>query len=179
MYLVKGLDYENKYIKWAESKYKNCIFYQTPHYALYSFIRSGYLGIKKDKTISKSTIKDIDKKYRQILNIEWSFYGFKKIDGITRRFMLNDCKVGYNTNTQKVYPLMDMKNSEILKYIKDNNLIQPFNYGTTKPSSGCDISTIEFLLYIREKYPNDLDKIIKQFPLTEVNLIKYDMYGKN
>lgn len=179
MYLVKDLDYENRYIAWAKKKYSNIEFHQTPHYALYSFIKHGYLGIKKDSTQSKTTISKIDEKFKVKLNIEWSVYGFKKNDGITRRLMLNDYKDGLSYNTKKAYPLMDLKNSYVLNYIKDNNLIEPFNYGTTKPSSGCDISTPEFQDYLRSKYPNDLIKIYNQFPLAETILFKYDNYGKN
>lgn len=178
MYIVKNLDYEDRYISWAEKKYKNAVFYKTPHYALYSFIRNGYLGIKKDKNVRKLTIKDIDEKFRNTLGINYSIYGFKKIDGITRRLMLNTYENGIS-NTNKCYPLMDLKNKDVLNYISDNDLIKPFNYGTKKPSSGCDISTPQFLVYLREKYPNDLKKIFNQFPLAEIILFKYDNYGEN
>jgi 3'-phosphoadenosine 5'-phosphosulfate sulfotransferase (PAPS reductase)/FAD synthetase len=178
MYIVKDLDYENKYIKWAENKYPNCEFIQTPHYCLYSFIKHGYLGIKKDESFNKMTISRIDDKIRLKTGINYSVYGFKKNDGITRRLMLNSYKDGICHKTKKAYPLMDLKNSDVINYIQDNNLITPFNYGTTKPSSGCDISTPEFLAYLRVKYPNDLKKIFTQFPLAEVNLFKFDNYGQ-
>jgi 3'-phosphoadenosine 5'-phosphosulfate sulfotransferase (PAPS reductase)/FAD synthetase len=178
MYLVKDLDYENRYISWAIKKYSNIEFYQTPHYALNSFIRNGYLGIKKDSKYPKNLIQKIDQKFKLKLDVEYSVYGFKKIDGITRRLMLNGYKNGIFENTKKCYPLMDLKNTDVLNYIRQNNLIEPFNYGTTKPSSGCDISTPEFQDYLRKKYPNDLNKIYTQFPLAEHILFKYDNYGK-
>jgi sulfate adenylyltransferase subunit 2 len=31
MYIVKNLDYENRYINWAEKKYSNIKFIKTPH----------------------------------------------------------------------------------------------------------------------------------------------------
>lgn len=179
MYLVKDLEYENRYINWTKKKYPNIEFIQTPHYAIYSFIKYGYLGIKKDTTQSKTTISKIDEKIRKKLCIEWSVYGFKKIDGITRRFMLNSTENGIMYKTQKAYPLMDLKNIDVLNYIKENNLITPFNYGTLKPSSGCDISTPEFLYYLEQKYPNDLKKIIAQFPYTEIKLFNYKNYTLN
>ena len=74
---------------------------------------------------------------------------------------------------------MDLKNIDVLNYIKENNLITPFNYGTLKPSSGCDISTPEFLYYLEQKYPNDLKKIIAQFPYTEIKLFNYKNYTLN
>lgn len=178
MYLVKDLDYENRYIKWAEKRYSNCSFIKTPHYALYSFIKHGYLGIRKDASQQKTSIAKIDKKIRAQTGIDWSVYGFKKQDGITRRIMLNGYKDGISHKTKKAYPLMDLKNSDVMAYINDNNLIPPFNYGTTKPSSGCDISTPEFQVYLRDKYPADLEKIHRQFPLAQAILFKYDNYGK-
>jgi 3'-phosphoadenosine 5'-phosphosulfate sulfotransferase (PAPS reductase)/FAD synthetase len=179
MYIVKGLEYENKYIKWAKNKYSNCTFIQTPHYALYSFIKRGYLGIKKDEAQSKTSIAKIDAKIKKKINLKWSIYGFKKQDGITRRVMLMGYKNGICEKTNKAYPLMDLTNKQVLNYISDNNLIQPFNYGTKKPSSGCDISTVEFLEYLEKKHPNDLQKIFTQFPLCEVNLFKHKQYGEN
>ena len=176
MYIVPDLEYEQKYIDWATKKYPNCEFIKTPHYCLGSFIQNGYLGIKQDKAHPKNLISKIDCKIKKITGIEWSCYGFKKQDGITRRLMLGSYKNGLFLKTKKAYPLMDLTNKDVLNYIKDNNLITPFNYGTAKPSSGCDISTIEFLLYIREKYPNDLKKIFQQFPFTEINLFKHDNY---
>lgn len=36
MYTVKDLEHLNRYINWAENKYPNCRFIQTPHYGLYN-----------------------------------------------------------------------------------------------------------------------------------------------
>lgn len=178
MYIVKGLEYENRYIRWAEKRYPNLKFIQTPHYALPSFIRNGYLGIQKIEKYPKTSIKIIDKKIREKTGIEYSVYGFKKVDGITRRLMLNELENGIHPKTKKCYPLKDLKNSDVLNYIKDNDLIEPFNYGTHKPSSGCDISTPEFQDYLRKNYPKDLQKIYDQFPLAKTVIFKYDNYGK-
>lgn len=179
MFLVKDLDYENRYINWALKKYPNIEFIKVPHYALGSFIRNGYLGIEKTEKYPKSSIKQIDDKLRKKLGVNYSIYGFKKVDGITRRLMLNDTVDAIHPKTNKCYPLKDLKNSDVINYIRENDLIEPFNYGTTKPSSGCDISTPEFQDYLSVHYPNDLKKIYNQFPLAEAILFKYREYGKN
>lgn len=176
MYVVPDLEYEQKYIDWAQRKYNNIEFIKTTHYAVYSYIKYGYLGVKKDPLQTLCTISKIDEKIRLRLGINWSIYGFKKIDGITRRLMLNDCPNGYNEKTQKAYPIMNLVNTDVLKYINNNNLIPPFSYITTKPSSDCDISVPEFLAYMKQKYPNDLKKIFAQYPETEINLFKHEQY---
>lgn len=174
MYFVKGLEYENRYIDWAEKKYSNIKFLQVPHIALNSFIRVGYLGIKKDTSVPKNHVHRLDKKIREKYGYDWSVYGFKKNDGVTRRLMLNTIPDGIHQNTKKAYPLMDMKNEHVMMYISDNNLIEPFNYSKTKPSSGCDISQPEFLAYIKQKYPQDLQKIFNQFPMCEAILFRHE-----
>lgn len=177
MYMVKGLEYEARYIAWAEKRYPNIQFYITPHFSVYSFVQHGHLGIKKDENIERMTIAKIDKLVKVKFNAQWSVYGFKKNDGITRRLMLNGYKDGLCYQTMKAYPLMDMKNSDVLRYISDNGLMKPFKYTDTKPSSGCDISDPLFLSYLREKHPGDLKKIFEVFPFCEVILFKHDTYG--
>ena len=178
MYMVKNLDYENRYMDYAKRKYHNIEFYQTPHFSLASFIKHGHLGIKKDTTIQNNTIAKVDKLVKSKFGLSYSVYGFKKNDGITRRLMLNGYPNNICESTKKAYPLADWKNSDVLHYLKDNDIIEPFNYNPTKPSSGCDISSPLFLDHIRKKYPNDLQKIFDQFPYTEVILFKYDNYGE-
>src|ERR1017187_3841322 len=80
MYFIKGLEYENNYIRWAEKRYK-VEFIQTPHFAVYSYIKYGYLGIKKDPKQTLMTIAKIDTMMKERTGIAWSVYGFKKIDG--------------------------------------------------------------------------------------------------
>ena len=178
MYMVKGLDYENRYIDWALKNYSNIEFYKTPHFCLNSFIKNGHLGIAKNKDIQNNSIRKIDELVKSKYNILWSSYGFKKNDGITRRLMLNGYKENICDKTHKLYPLRDLSNSDIINYINDNNLIPPFNYDHSKPSSGCDVSNPVFLDYIRTKYPSDLGKIFNQFPYCESILFRYDNYGK-
>ncbi len=44
MYVVPNLEHINRYIKYAEEKYPNAKFVQIPHYGVFSYIKSGYLG---------------------------------------------------------------------------------------------------------------------------------------
>jgi len=173
MYIVKDLNYENGFIEWATNRYKNIEFIKVPHFCLSSWIRNGYLGIKKQK-IKNYTLSGIDRLIRNKHKLDFSVYGSKKVDGLQRRIMLNTYKDGISYNTRKAYPLMDMKNKEVLYYIKDNYLIEPFKYCNEKPSSGCDISDPRYLYCVRDKYPNDYNKILNIFPLCEAILQCYE-----
>ena len=174
MYYVKNLAYEQRYINWAKKTYPNCEFIEVPHFAVTSFVKYGYLGIKKDSSVKDRTLKDITKQIKQMTGIDWAFFGFKKIDSIDRRIMLNMLPTGTSDSTKNAYPLADYKNSQVLEHINRRSLIPPFNYNKAKPSSGCDISDPTFLDYMKQKYPDDLQKIFKTYPYTEAILFRYE-----
>jgi hypothetical protein len=143
-----------------------------PHFAVFSFIKHGYLGIKKEN-VKNVRLKDINDMVIKNTGLEYTVFGFKKQDSIDRRIMLNEIPSGIST-TKKVYPLMDQTNNDVLWHIKSRSLITPFSYNNAKPSSGCDISDPTFLRYIKNKYPSDLIKIYETYPYCESILFRYE-----
>ena len=79
--------------------------------------------------------------------------------------------------SKKAYPLSHYKNKDILEYIDRQGLIRPECYGPGQ-SSGQNITDLDYLLYIREKFPDDLQKIYDEFPDCERLLFEYDYKQK-
>ena len=48
MYVVKDLEHINRYISYAQNKYPKARFIQVPHYAVYSYIKTGFMGCAKN-----------------------------------------------------------------------------------------------------------------------------------
>lgn len=171
MYTVKGLDHIGRYINWAKKTYSNIEFIETPHYAVYSYIKSGHLGIKKNEKQKQYTLAEIDEFIRLKTGCNVSFYGFKQSDSLNRRLMLRT----YREQTicdksAKYYPLSNWKNGDVLKYIQDNQLIEPIKYGNGQ-SQGANINDMDFLLWCKNNFPNDLKRIIEVYP--EVDILIY------
>lgn len=61
-----------------------------------------------------------------------------------------------------------------MEYISRKGLIKPESYGGKHQSSGTDITDINYLLFLRSKYPVDLQKVIDEYPLVERKLFEYD-----
>ena len=61
-----------------------------------------------------------------------------------------------------------------MEYISRKSLINPESYGGKHQSSGTDITDINYLLFLRYKYPCDLKKVINEYPLVERKLFEYD-----
>ncbi len=178
MYIVKDLEHEQKYIQWAKNNYPNIDFIQTPHYARYSYIKEGLYGCKANPKIAKYNLSRITDEIRKFTGIDWVVYGFKQSDGMNRRLMLRTYENEIiNEKSKKIYPLSKWKNKNVLKYIAQNRLIEPIKYGKGQ-SQGSAIHDLDFLLYCREKHPNDLRKIINDFPDIERILFEYDYKEK-
>ena len=161
MYVVKDLSHINRYIKYARKKYPNMKYIQIPHFALYSYRRIGYMGCvknEKQKLYNMAQLTDI---VREKYNIEWAFFGFKQSDSMNRRLMLRTYDMnGINEAQKKCYPLSEYRNKDVLEYISRKSLINPESYGGKHQSSGTDITDINYLLFLRYKYPCDLKKVI-------------------
>lgn len=175
MYLVKDLVHIMRYYNYAKAKYPNIEFVQVPHYALFNYTKTGYMGIKQNTKQRQWTLADITEKLREKLGVEWACYGFKQSDSLNRRLMLRsytDGKEAINWKTKKFYPLSTYKNKEILDFILDHRLKNPEVCGTNKQSSGVDIEDIEYQKYLKELYPADLEKIYKVFPMARIVMLK-------
>ena len=175
MYLVKDLEHVMRYYNYAKAKYPNIEFVQVPHYALFNYIKTGYMGIKQNTKQRQWTLSDITDKLREKIGVEWACYGFKQSDSLNRRLMLRsytDGKEAINWKTKKFYPLSTYKNKEIMDFILDHRLKNPEVCGTNKQSSGVDIEDVEYQKYLKELFPEDLEKIYKVFPMARIVMLK-------
>lgn len=175
MYTVPGLEHNARYIEWAQRRYPNARFVQMPHYGVYTYIREGYLGCKRNPKQKEYDLGQLTDITRERTGIDWAFYGFKKSDSLNRRLMLQTYAMeAINEQTKKVYPLSAYKNGDVLRYIDERGLIKPESYGGHAQSSGCDVNDLNYLLYLRREWPGDLKKVLDMFPLAERKLFDYD-----
>lgn len=169
LYFIKDCELEDKYIRWAEKKYPNCKFIKYPHYDLSKIVKYGGLGVKANPKQKIYSLADLMNTAKEETGIEWACRGIKKYDSLERRIMLNDMKIPINYKTKNFYPLAEWTNKDCEKYILDNKL--PKNVKTDKNrTQGFQIMEGSFLLYLKKYYPNDLQKVLTQFPLTKVYL---------
>nr|DAQ96860.1 MAG TPA: phosphoadenosine-phosphosulfate reductase [Caudoviricetes sp.] len=174
MYVVKDLEHITKYMHYINKKYPKARIIQIPHFALFSYIKTGHLGHRQNEKQRLYNLSDLTDNIREKTNIQWAVFGFKQSDSMNRRVMLRTYQdEAINEKNKKVYPLSTYKNNDIIEYIKAEKLITPEKYGNSQ-SSGTDINDLNYLLFLRNNYPNDLKKVINEFPLVERKLYEYD-----
>lgn len=174
MYVVKDLEHIARYMHYINKKYPKVRIIQTPHFSVFSYIKTGYLGHKKNEKQRLYNLAELTDNIREKTAIEWAVFGFKQSDSMNRRVMLRTYQEeAINEKNKKVYPLSTYKNNDIIEYIKAEKLITPEKYGNSQ-SSGTDINDLNYLLFLRNHFPNDLKKVIAEFPLVERKLYEYD-----
>lgn len=174
MYVVKGLSHINRYLNYASNKYPNTRFVQTPHFGVYSDIKTGYMGHAKNEKQKLYSMAQITDTVREKYGIDWAFFGFKQSDSMNRRLMLRTYKdSAINEAQKKCYPLSSYKNADVLGYIERRGLIKPERYGKGQ-SAGTSISDVNYLLWLRNNFPDDLKKVISKYPMVERLLFEHD-----
>lgn len=173
MYLIPNLDHIQPYIKWAETRYPNVEIRQIKHYQR-DFFDSFVFFKEPDEGVKPRKIGDIEQAVREETGIKYGFSGMKGVDGYMKRMRLKMfAKTGYVTEKGMVYPLALWTNKEVLQYIKSRNLISPFVYDANAISQGFGID-LNTMLLMRNKYPRDYQRILKEFPYSEKLIFDYE-----
>lgn len=169
MYFIPNLEHIQNFINWVLVRYPQVEFIQIPHWNLSYIFKSGlYCVPKPDTRLIKLT--DVTEAMRLRFGIHYVFLGMKKADSMNRRLMLD----GYENyeNNGLVYPLADWTQKEILAYMRHKKLPEPVRY-SKKASGGVGFNE-DCFVWLRENYPQDLDKILKTFPMSRKILFDYD-----
>lgn len=75
MYVVKDLQHINRYINYTCKKYGNAKFIQVPHFAVYSYRKSGYMGCIKNEKQRQYSMAQLTEIVREKYHIDWAFSG--------------------------------------------------------------------------------------------------------
>lgn len=185
MSFVHGLEHIERWKKWVTARYKNVEMIEIPHWNLTYILRSGlYCTAHPNQKLLK--LADIIKALRLKYQTQWVFLGMKRADSMNRNLMITRFKDAHYTDNYQAYPLAEFTQKQILSYMKMHHLPEPVQYGLSvsgddakvgKASNGLGFNK-ECLLWMREKYPGDLEKIFTAFPLARRILLEYDYQQK-
>lgn len=175
MYFVPHLEHIDRWINWCKLRYPNIEFMEVPHWNLSYILRGGLYCVPNPK-VKLIKLADVIRAIRLKTGAYYTFLGMKKADGMNRRLMLKGYEESNFTNNGLVYPIANWTQKDVLAYMRQNNLPEPVRY-SLKASSGAGFN-LDCFLWLREHYPQDLQKIYRTFPMSERILFEYDNKGK-
>ena len=171
MYFVPKLEHIERWVSWVKKRYPKVEFMQVPHWNL-SYILRGGLYCVPNPNVKLIKLVDVAKAIRLKTDIDYVFLGMKKADSMNRRLMLNTYKEGDYIHNGNAYPLADWTQKDVLAYMRQKGIPEPVRY-SLKASSGTGFN-IDCFLWLRENFPQDLQRIYKAFPMSERILWEYD-----
>ena len=159
-YFVPNLEFKEKLLRYYEKKYGIEIIRKP------SWTTLAYTTGKKIKQ------GDCFKQIRKELDIPYMALGYRRSESLTRRAILSDV-VDIDERNKYIYPLIDFTPTQIKEYVKINRLPigEEYSLGFKHDFSTPDN---EILLYIKNQYPKDYQKIISTFPLLEAKIKQYE-----
>lgn len=173
MYSVKGLEYQEKVLRYYENRY-DIEIERVPHFLLGEQLKRGYFT-RWDLSIPTTTQTEMFDFVRDRFGIEWIAGGERASDSIMRRAFIN--KHGSIDNKSKrFYPIAYWNKNEVLQYIKYKKLyLGKAMRDLGNSANGLDGET---LTYIKENFPDDYEKILKMFPFIGSRVVRFNEYGK-
>lgn len=176
MYFVPHLEHIENWVNWVKTRYPKVEFMQVPHWNLSYILRGGLYCVPNPK-VKLIKLADVVKAVRLKTGIDIALLGMKKADGMNRRLMLKGYEGESYIHNGCAYPLADWTQKDVLAYMKQARLPEPIRY-SLKASSGTGFN-IECFLWLRENYPQDLQKIYKTFPMSERIIYEHEYKENN
>lgn len=119
MYLVKGLEFQEKTIRYYENKY-DVEMLRVPHFMLSDFLRYGSFRMPDlDVPIIKTV--DLYNYMRNETGVYWICAGERISDSIVRRAMIKNSGT-IDSKRGRIYPVAQWNKSNIMSYLKINKL---------------------------------------------------------
>jgi sulfate adenylyltransferase subunit 2 len=174
MYFLPGMDCYTPYLNWLK-KYPNVELIEMQHWNTLQRIRAGMynhitIGRDKIKLIKLSHCVDLA---REKSGCDWVAFGYKKSDGISRNLFISQTMFdSIDLKLKKFYPISNWSQKNVENYITQKRLIKPVMFKGQR-TNGIGVNE-NSLLFLRQHYPNDLQKILEVFPLAGKILYEYD-----
>lgn len=170
LFRVRDLELIETWRQWVKNRYGVDVM-MIPHFDLSRCYRNGVLRAHTDKAVSvpKITMKDVEEYFKNEKMVDWIAYGWRRNDSFSRAVIMKQTG-GYDEKSQRVFPLRAFKRSDVINYLKDNNIPEPPALGR-KEQGGLDFHP-EAIRTLKEQYPEDYQKWIVDFPFSGLQLIE-------
>ncbi len=151
-----------------------------PHFDLSRCYKNGVLRPHTEQAASvpKITMKDVEVYFKSYTGVEWLAYGWRRNDSFSRAIIMKQT-AGYDEKNKRIFPLRSFKKSDVLEYLKDNNIPRPPSLGREE-QGGLDFHP-EAIRTLKEQYPEDYKRWDTDFPFSGLQLLanQVDNYDKN
>lgn len=173
MYICPNLSFQERTIAWYEKKYQTEII-RIPHMDVSEYFHYGSFR-PGDESFPIVSINDIYHYLRLQSDIWWIAAGERINDSIVRRAMMKKSGT-IDTQRGRIYPVALWRKKEVIDYIKFHNLY----LGADSRKLGFSFKSLwgKELSMLKQYFPEDYEKVLRQYPFAEAGVRRYELYGK-
>lgn len=142
-----------------------------PHWELPDMLRNGiccpeYRGTSKLKSMR---LVDTERALTAKTGIDFFAYGDRATDGLGRRLYTSKVD-GVHPEWRRLWPIWDWRDAEVKAYLRARNIPLPEHMGDGK-TSGIALTPMS-LYHLKEKHPDDFQKLLSVFPHAEAQVLR-------
>lgn len=153
--------------------------HKVPHWHVSNLFRNAVLMPPRREKIKQQKLADTEAHVRRLTGVDWITYGWRADDSITRRIMFKRWgEIWDREPSRRFFPIAHWHVRDVLGYLRANRLPIPPRFGGNSEGgpSGFDLS-VPTLRYLKEHHPDDYQRVLKQHPFAEAQLIHAEMHG--
>lgn len=179
LYAAPGIQFVERGLRYYEDYFGQHI-YRLPHPSLYRMLREhifqppGRIRLLQATSLEKFNYKDIEDSLRTDLNLGPEVYsatGVRANDSARRALVIRRYGT-INHNKHKFYPIWDWDKDRLIKEITAAGVKLPVDYQMF-PRSWDGINA-QYLVPIKQRFPDDYERILKWFPLADLELFRIE-----
>lgn len=173
LYTVPNISFSENVLQWYENKY-DCEIIRLPAESVSEYFRYGCYRTP-DLSFPVVCEKDIMNYVRMQSGIWWCATGERIEDSIYRRAMIKHSGT-ISEGNGRMFPVATWSKKEILEYIKHHKL--KIGKDSKLMGHSARLLQVHDLIIIRDKFPDDYEKILHIYPLAESAIKRFEAYGK-
>lgn len=168
LYRVRGLRIVDEWAEAVEQRHGVSVR-MYPHFDLSRCYKNAVLQPHWKETAKTPRVKmaDIESRFRNEANVDWIAYGWRKNDSFARAIILKQCR-GFDDKGRRVFPIRMWRRGDVYEYLQQRGIPLPSGLGR-KDQGGLDFHPAA-LAELREKYPDDWAKWVRDFPFAGLQL---------
>lgn len=182
-YIVPDLEFIEKTIILYE-KLLNIKIIRLPHPMMYDFLRHQDFQYPKmidyleAANLPKLTFEQLTNCYLESIGEENLFdvVGMRACESFNRRKYFQKYSTGIRHDERKIFPIFNWSKGDVLKYLSVNKIPLSDDYKIWNRSY--DGMKYQFLIGVKNHYPEDYKKIMEYFPLLDVEIFRYEQNKK-
>lgn len=136
-----------------------------PHFDLSRCYRHGVLAPHWATKTPAVSMAEIEATFRADASVEWIAYGWRRNDSLSRALIMRRSR-GIDFDAHRVFPLRAWRRVDVLAHLASRNIPLPDGLGR-KEQGGLDFHPAA-LAYLREHYPDDYARWLRDFPFSVV-----------